>query len=182
LDEHSDAGAIVRRWQKAGCDPRNVAVAVHRYVAGYTTKLNAQREERKKRTSTTLKDASRSLGDLEKLYRDHDQVDAANRIAGEIGIVQETSSRIPSAFNTKRLGVSRSWTDLAMIEGFVFEATQQRPTPKELVSLIKAGRQAAGQTADSWEINTVNIRKGLKTFKKNNPLQSWFWTSPSRPL
>jgi len=67
-----------------------------------------------------------------------------------------------------------------MIEGFVSEATGQRPTPRELVSLIKAGREAAGQKADSWESNTVIIRKGLKNFKRRNPQQSSLWIAPSR--
>jgi hypothetical protein len=42
-------------------------------------------------------------------------------------------SRSRHAFSTKRLGVSRSWTELAMIEGFVFEATSLRPTAAEIV-------------------------------------------------
>ena len=35
-----------------------------------------------------------------------------------------------------------------MIEGFVFEVTQQSPTARELLLIIKAGREAAGQEAD----------------------------------
>jgi hypothetical protein len=182
LNENSDTGEIVRRWQKADCDPRNVAITIHRYVIDYSSKLNAQRKERKKKAKETLTTALRSLRDLETLYRFYDQVEAADRVANEARVAQETLSRIKSAFNTKRLGVSRSWSDLAMIEGFVFEATQQPPTPQELVSLIKAGREAAGQKANPWETNPVNIRKGLKNFKKKNPLQSSLWTTPSRRL
>ena len=180
LDENPGTGAIVRRWQRAGCDPRNIAITIHRYVIGYSSKLNTQRKERMKKAKAILTDAARCLRDLETLYRIYDQVEAADRIANEVRLVREALSRIGPALSTKRLGVSRSWTDLAMIEGFVVEATQQRPTPRELVSLIKAGREAAGQRADSWETNAVNIRKGLKSFKKNNPLQSSLWTAPSR--
>jgi len=182
LDENSDTGEIVRRWQKAGCDPRNIAISIHRYVIGHSSKLHAHRKQRKNKAEEILTSAVRSFRDLETLYRVYDQIDDANRIADEARLAQGTLSRIASAFNTKRLGVSRSWTHLAMIEGFVFEATQQRPTPQEFVSLTKAGREAAGQKANSWETDPVNIRKGLKTFKKNNPLQSWLWTTPSRPL
>jgi len=120
------------------------------------------------------------LRDLETLYRVYEQLDAANRIVNEIRFAEQTFSQTKLAFNTKRLGVSRSWIDLAMIEGFVSEATGQRPTPRELVSLIKAGREAAGQKADSWESNTVIIRKGLKNFKRRNPQQSSLWIAPSR--
>jgi hypothetical protein len=180
LDKNPNTGAIVRRWQKAGCDPRNIAITIHRYVIGYTSELNAHRKERLKKAKAILTAAVRSFRDLETLFRGYNQIDAADRIANEASVAEEALSRIKFALNTKRLGVSRSWTDLAMIEGLVFEATGQRPTPGELVSLIKAGREAAGQNADSWESNTVIIRKGLKNFKKNNPLQSPFWTAPSR--
>lgn len=179
LDQHSDIGQIMRRWQKAGCDPRTIAITIHRYVIGYLFKLNEQRKERKKEATKILTGAVRSLRDLETLYRFYGQVDAADRIANEARVAQEALSRVESAFNTKRLGVSRSWTDLAMIEGFVFEATQQPPTPQELVSLIKAGREAAGQRADDYETNPVNIRKGLINFKKKNPLHFLLWTTPS---
>jgi hypothetical protein len=182
LDEYPNTGEILRRWQKAGCNPRNIAVSIHRYVIGYSSKLNADRMERKKKTKGILTGVVRSWRDLEEFYRFCDQFDAAIRIAKEIRLVQDALSRVDSAFRTKRLGSSRSWTDLAMIEGFVYEATQQRPSAQELVSLIIAGRQAADQIADSWETNPVNIHKGLKNFKKNNLHQSWLWTNPSKSL
>jgi hypothetical protein len=180
LDENVDTGEIVHRWQNAGCDPRNIAISIHRYVMTYSLMLSADRKERKKKTKDILTSAVSSLRDLETLYRFYGQVHAANRIANELGLTQDMLSRIDSGFDTKRFGVSRSWSDLAMIEGFVFEVTQQSPTARELVLLIKAGREAAGQEADPWEMNSVNIRKGLKNFKKNNPLQSSLWTTPSR--
>jgi hypothetical protein len=112
LDENPDTGEIVRRWQKAGCDPRNVAITIHRYVIDYSSKLNAQRKEREKKARETLTTALRSLRDLETLYRFYDQVEAADGVADEARRAQEALSRIKFAFNTKRLGVSRSWTDL----------------------------------------------------------------------
>jgi hypothetical protein len=182
LDVNTDTGEILRRWQKAGCDPRNIAISVHRYVIGYLSKLDADRRKRKKRTKGIFTAAVLSSRDLGELYRFHGRFDAADRITTEARLVQDALSRIDCAFSTKRLGSSRSWTDLAMIEGFVFEATNQRPTAQELVSLIKAGRESNGKKADSWETDPVIIRKGLKNFKKNNPLQSWLWTNPSKPL
>jgi hypothetical protein len=179
LDENPNTRAIVQRWQIAGCDPRKIALSIHLYVVNSST-LNAQRKAREKKAKEILLAAVRCLSDLETLYRVFEQLDAANRIANEIRFAEQTLLRSKLAFNTKRLGVSRPWTHLATIEGFVFEATRQRPTPGELVSLIRAGRAAAGQNADSWETNPVNIRKGLKNFKKNNPLQSSLWTTPSR--
>lgn len=178
LDQNPKVGEIVRRWQRAGCDPRKLAVTIHRYVI-YPAKLSQQRKERGKRAKKILKAAVRSLGDLENFYRACDQNEAADRIAAESERANELLSQSRHAFRTKRLGVSRSWTDLAMIEGFVFEATNLRPTAREIVELIRAGRHAAGQTADSWEVNSNNIRKGLKNFKRNNPLQSQLWISPS---
>jgi hypothetical protein len=179
LDENPDTGEILRRWQKAGCDPRNIAISLHRYVFGYLRKLDADRKERKKKTRSCLTSAARSLHNLEEHYRLYGQFGAAARIANEAKIAQDALSRLNPAFSTKRLGFSRSWTDLAMIEGFVFESTQQRPKVQELVALIRAGRQAADQKPDSWETNSVNIHKGLRNFKKNNPLRSSLWTAPS---
>jgi hypothetical protein len=180
LDENPDIGEILRGWQKAGCDPRNISISIHRYVFGYLSKLDADRKERKKKTERRLTAAVRASSGLEELNRFYGQFDAANRTANEARLAQDALSRIDSAFSTKRLGTSRSWSDLAMIEGFVFEATQKRPTAQELAPLIRAGRQAADQQADPWETNPVNIHKGLKNFKKNNPLQSSLWTNPSR--
>ena len=182
LDDNAHTGEIVRRWQKAGLDPTKISIALHRYVLGYTSSLNAERKARGKRTRAILRNSLRALSDLEKLYRDYEQIDAANRIATERTRIEHELSKVPNTFNTKRLGLSRSWTDLAQIEGFIFEATQQRPTPRELIALIKAGREAAGQKPDSWEMNSEIVRKGLKTFKTNNSLQSSLWTDPSRPL
>lgn len=182
LDENPDTGEILRGWQKAGCDPRNIAISIHRYVLGYLSKLDMDRKERKKKTKDILTAAVRSSREREELFRIYNQFDAADRMANEARPLQDALSRIESAFGTKRLGFSRSWSDLAMIEGFVFEATQQRPTAQEVVSLIRAGRQAANQQADSWETNPVHIHKGLKNFKKNNPLQSSLWTNPSHLL
>jgi hypothetical protein len=179
LDTNPNTGAILRGWQKAGCDPRKIALSIHRYVVNSST-LNAHRKAREKKAKEILPAAVRCLRDLETLYRVYEQLDAANRIVNEIRFAEQTFSQTKLAFNTKRLGVSRSWIDLAMIEGFVSEATGQRPTPRELVSLIKAGREAAGQKADSWESNTVIIRKGLKNFKRRNPQQSSLWIAPSR--
>jgi hypothetical protein len=51
LDENPDTGKIVRHWQKAGCDPKNIAITIHRYVIGYLSKLNAHRKERTSETS-----------------------------------------------------------------------------------------------------------------------------------
>jgi hypothetical protein len=150
LDQNPKIGKIVRRWQNAGCDPRNIAIAIHRYVIGYSDKLLAKRKERKRRTKKILADAIRSLRPLETLYRADGQLADADRIANEISLLEERISRIPVAFGTKRLGTSRSWTDPAMIEGFVFEATGQRPTGREIASLIKAGRSAAGQVSNPW--------------------------------
>jgi len=180
VDENPDSAKILRGWQKSGCDLRSIAISIHRYVFGYLSKLDADRKVRKKKAKNILTAAVRSLRDLEALYRLYNQFEAAARIANEVKFAQDALSRSGSAFGTKRLGVGRSWSDLAMIEGFVFEAIGQRPTAQELVSLIKAGRQAADQNVDSWETNPVNIHKGLKNFKKNNPLQSWLWTTPSR--
>ena len=83
LDENPDTGEIVHRWHKAGCDPRNIAISIHRYVIGYSSKLNAQRKERKQKTRQTLTSALRSLRDLESLYRLYDQIEAADRVANE---------------------------------------------------------------------------------------------------
>jgi hypothetical protein len=181
LDQNRKAGEIVRRWQRAGCDPRKLAVTVHRYV-GYSARLPEQRKKRAENAKTTLRAAVRAFRDLETLYRAYNQTAAADRIIKEANLVKELLSRSGRAFGTKRLGTSRSWTDLAMTEGFVFEATKLPPTAQEIVCLIKAGRYAAGQQPDSWETDSTNIRKGLKNFKKNNPLQSWLWTNPSKPL
>jgi hypothetical protein len=182
LDENSDAGEILRRLEKAGCNPGNIAISIHRYVIGYLSKLDADRKKRKKKTKDILTAAVRASLDLEEHNRFYGRFDTADRNANEARLAQDALSRIDSAFSTNRLGSSRSWTDLAMIEGFAFEAIQRRPKAQELVSLIRAGRQAADQIADSWETNPVNIHKGLKNFKKNNPLHSWLWTNPSKPL
>ena len=147
LKKNPDVGQIVRRWQKAGCDPRNIAITIHRYVIGYSNKLLADRKKRKKRTRKVLAAAIRSLVDLEDLCRLYEQHGDADRFAKERKLLEERLSRIPLAFGTKRLGFSRPWTDLAIIEGFVFEVTQQRPSAREIVCLIKAGRTAAGSGA-----------------------------------
>jgi len=180
LVENSDTAEILLRWQKAGCHPRTIVMSILQYVSGYSSERRARRNEHKKVAKKIIRAGVRSFRQLERLYLVYNQVEAANRIAEEARLAQEMLSRIESAFKAKRLGVSRSWADLAQIEGFVVEVTQKPPTPKELVSLIRAGRAAAGQKADSWETNPANIRKGLKTFKKNNPHQSSLWTNPSR--
>jgi hypothetical protein len=182
MDKNPDAGEMLRGWQIAGCNPRNIAISIHRYVFGYLKNLNADRRKRKEKAKDILTTVVRSSHDPEELYRLYGQFDAANRIANEARLAKDALSRIDAAFSTKRIGFSRSWSDLAMIEGFVFEVTQQRPTAQELVSLIRAGRRAADQKVDSWESNPVNIYKGIKNFKQNNPLQSWLWTNPSKPL
>ena len=46
-------------------------------MVSHSSKLNAQRKERKKKTKKILTGAVRSLRDLETLYRSHGQVDAA---------------------------------------------------------------------------------------------------------
>jgi hypothetical protein len=181
LDENPEAGKIVRRWQRAGCDARKLGVTIHRYMSN-PTRLLEHRKERGKRVKRTLTAAVRALRDLETLYRACNQTAAADRIVKEANLVKELLSRRRLAFGTKRLGTSRSWTDLAMIEDFVLEATKVRPTSQEIVWLIRAGRYASHQQPDAWEINPTNLRKGLKNFKKNNPLQSRLWTTPSKPL
>ena len=40
LDENVDTGEIVHRWQNAGCDPRNIAISIHRYVMTYSLILS----------------------------------------------------------------------------------------------------------------------------------------------
>ena len=60
LDKNSAAGEMIRRWQKAGCDPRKVAISIHRFVIGYSSKLNAPRKERKKRAKRILTAAVRN--------------------------------------------------------------------------------------------------------------------------
>jgi len=179
LDQNPEAGQVVRRLQKAGCNPSNIAIVIHRFVIGFSNKLLADRKKRKKKTKKILAIAIRSLHALEDLHRIYEQHADADRIAKERKLLEERLSRIKLAFGTKRLGTSRSWTDLAIFEGLVFEATQRPPSAREIVCLIKAGREAAGQKADSWETNPVNIRKGLKNFKKNNPLEYRLWTNPS---
>jgi hypothetical protein len=181
LDNNPEAGKIVRRWQRTGCDPRKLGVTIHRYVTN-PMKLLQERKARGKKVKRILAAAVPALRDLETLYRTYNQTAAADRIANEANLVKELLARSRRAFGTKRLGTSRSWTDLAMIEGFVFEATQVRPKAQEIVCLIRAGRYASHQQPDAWEINPTNIRKGLKNFKKNNPLQSRLWTNPSKAL
>jgi hypothetical protein len=179
LDKNPETGNIVRRWKRNGCDPTNIAITIQRYVLGYSSRLNAQRKERGRVTKRTLLKALSSLRDLAKLYRSYGQLELVASIENDRKLVRRLLSKTGAAFSTKRLGISRSWSDLAMIEGFVFEATRERPTPKDLVLLIKAGREAHGQKPDPWETNPVNIRKGLKTFKKNNPVSAPLWTNPS---
>jgi hypothetical protein len=182
LGKNPDVGQIVRRWQEAGCDPRNIAITIHRYVIGYSNKLLVDRKKRKKRTRKVLDAAIRSLVDLEDLCRLYEQHGDADRFAKERKLLEQRLSRIPLAFGTKRLGISRPWTDLAIIEGLVFERTQQRPLAREIVCLIKAGRTAAGQVSDPWEMDPAIIRKGLKNFKKRNPSERGLWTNPSSLL
>jgi hypothetical protein len=159
LDENPDDGQIVRRWQKAGCDPRNIAITLHRYVIGYSNKLLVDRKRRKKRTRKVLAAAIRSLVDLEDLGRLYEQHEDADRYAKEKSFLKSGYRVSPLAFGTKRLGVSRPWTDLAIIEGLAFETTQQRASAREIMCLIKAGRTAAGQVSDSWEMDPEIVRK-----------------------
>lgn len=177
----SNAAEILLRWRSAGCDPRNITATIHRYVSGWARLLDEPRRTRGKKVKRILTATVRPLRDLEAFYRSCNQAAAADRIAKEANQVNELLSRSRRAFSTKRLGISRSWTDLAMIEGFVFEATKLRPTPSELVCLIRIGREVSGQQPNPWEKNPTNIRKGLILFKKNNPLQRWLWTNPSEP-
>jgi hypothetical protein len=179
LDQDPEARQIVHRWQKAGCDPRNIAFTIHRYVFGYSNKLIAERKKRKKKTKKVLAAAIRSLHDLENLLRIYEQHADADRFAKERKLLEELLSRVTLAFGTKRLGTSRSWTDLAIVEGLVFEATQKPPSAREIVCLIKAGRRAAGQLSDPWEMDPAIIRKGLKNFKRNNLSENGLWTNPS---
>jgi hypothetical protein len=179
LDRNPGVGQLVHGWQQAGCDPRNIAVAIHRFVTGCSNKLHADRKKRKKITLKILAAAIRSLQDLEELDRIYEQHPEADRIAVERKLLEERLSRVKFAFDTKRLGTSRSWTDLAMVEGFVFEVTGRPPSAREIVCLIKAGRHTAGQLSDSWKMDPVIIAKGLRNFKKNNPLEFGLWTKPS---
>jgi hypothetical protein len=132
LDQNPEAGQIVHRWQKAGCDPRNIAFTIHRYVFGYSNKLIADRKKRKKKIKKILAAAIRSLRDLEDQYRIYGQHADADRFAKEKKLLEEQLSRIPLAFGTKRFGTSRSWTDLAIVEGLVFETTGQPPSLERL--------------------------------------------------
>jgi len=179
LDENPDVGQVVRRWQETGCDPRKIAITIHRFVIGYSNKLLADRKKRKKKARKVLAAGIRSLRDLENLSRLYEQHEEADRFAKERKLLEERLSRIPLAFGTKRVGVSRPWTDLVIFEGLVFEATKQRPSAREIVRLIKAARSAAGQAPDPWEMDPAIIRKGLKNFKKRNPSDHGLWTSPS---
>jgi hypothetical protein len=180
VDQDPELSRAIRRWQRAGCDVGNIAVAMHRYVA-YPNKLNEQRKERGKRARKILNAGVRALRDLESVHRAYGQNAEADRIAEEATRTEALLSRAKSAFSTKHLGTSRSWTDLAMIEGLVFEATGARPTPREIVNLIRAGRRAAGQEPNLWETNADLIRKGLENFKKtNNLFYSRVWTNPSK--
>jgi hypothetical protein len=99
LDENPEVGQIVRRWQKAGCDPRNIAITIHRYVIGYSNKLLVDRKKRKKRTKKVLAAAIRSLVDLEDLYRLYEQREDAERCAKERKLLEERLcvSRLPLA-------------------------------------------------------------------------------------
>lgn len=182
LDENPDTREILLRWQKSGCKPTAIAISIYQYVVDRSSERRARRKELARTAKNILPAAILSFRQLESLYRVYGMEEAADRIADEARLAKDTWSRIKSGLKAKRLGVSRSWADLATIEGFVVEATLQPPTPQELVSLIKAGRAAALRKADSWETNPVNIRKGLKTFKKNNPHQSSLWSRPSRWL
>jgi hypothetical protein len=38
---------ILHRWQKGGCDLRNVAISIHRYRFGHLNKLAAYRKLRR---------------------------------------------------------------------------------------------------------------------------------------
>lgn len=182
LDENPDVGRIVHRWQKAGCDPKRIAITIHRYVIGYSNKLLADSKKRKKKTKKILTAAIRSLPALENLSRLYEQHEEADRFAKERKLLEGRLLRIPLAFGTKRLGVSRPWTDLTIIEGLVFEATKQRPSAREIVRLIKAARTAAGHVPDPWEMDPAIIRKGLKNFKKRNPSERGLWTNSSSLL
>lgn len=178
LDESLEVGNIMRRWQGAGVNQEKIALMIYIYVTNPANPLR-ERKARGRSAKKSLIKAIQALEDLEVLYRAGNPA-AADRIAAERNQAQTLLSRASKSFSTKRLGVSRSWTELAKIEGLVFEATNERPTPQELVSLIRAGRYANGQQPDLWEQNPENIRKGLKTFKKNNPLQSLLWIKPSQ--
>ena len=178
LDQHPETGDIVRRWQAAGCDPIKLALAIQRYVTNPPDLRD--RKLREKWFKRTLTGALPKLRDVETVYRYYKQTPSADRIAQETVEILNLLSRRKLAFNTKRLGISRSWTDLAMIEGFVFEATRARPAAREIVCLIRAGRYAAQQQQpDPWEANPENIRKGLAKFKKANPHECYLWTNPS---
>lgn len=182
LDENPDTREILLRWKKSRCNLSAIVRAIYRYVVDGSSERRARLKERMRTAKNIFPAAILSFSLLEAFYRVSYMEEAADHLADEARVAKETWSRIKSRLKAKRLGVSRSWADLAIIEGFVVEAIQQPPTPKELVSLIRAGRAAAGQKADFWETNPANIRKGQKTFKKNNPHQASLWSRPSRRL
>jgi hypothetical protein len=78
LDQDPEAGQIVHRWQKAGCDARTIAFTIHRYVFGYSNKLIAERKKRKKKTKKVLAAAIRSLRELEDLDRIYERTRIAS--------------------------------------------------------------------------------------------------------
>jgi hypothetical protein len=71
LDENLETGEIIRRWQKAGCDPRNIAISIHRYLFGYLRKLEVDRKKRKKNPKDIITTAVRSSRNLDGIGRVH---------------------------------------------------------------------------------------------------------------
>lgn len=182
VDEDPETREMVRTWQSAGCDPRQIAVAMHSYVTEGTKVLNDERRERGRRAKNVFTGFAESAKEMEALHRAYGRDTEADRFAAESASADQLTARAEIAYETKRLGVSRSWTDLVKVQGLVFEATGVDATAPQIVKLIRVARRAAGQDADAWETNAASIRKGLNGFRQRNPLQAWLWTNPSQPL
>lgn len=173
LDDNPDAGQICRRWQLQGCNLPGIAKAFIRFVLNYPNGILG----RKRETTIILSRAISALTGLEKLSRTY-KWSEADHFASDVRLLTEWLAKVQAAFDSRRKG-NRDWRDLALVEGFVFEATETRPTPMELVVLIKAAYHAVGKVSPPWDLNPQLISKGLKTFKKNNAQESIFWTKPS---
>jgi len=177
LDAHPELGATVRKWQSAGCDPRDIAVTMHLFVSQDTWILD-QRRSRRKLAEKTLRTAAEALAELAEFYRGQKLATDADRVQREADLTMYRLSRVPEAYGTKRLGYAQNWLALATIEGLVFEKSQTRPTPTELSRLVFAARAANGQSISTFDTVEL-IGKGLRKFKRDNPNLALAWTSPS---
>jgi hypothetical protein len=154
-----------------------IAVAMHQFVIGEDTPIR-ERRSRGQLAKKVLPQAIHWMSELERFYRIMLFHEDANRIASEVRLAKERLARVSSAFDTKHLGTSRRWELLAMVEGYVFEATHALPTAAEIVELITAARFALGGKPEPWDTEEL-VSKGLRKFKENNPDKSVLWTNPS---